>query len=325
MAGAVLLDTRTYRPHELHTGERIWPETNCYVDLWIELLHALDLEPRAALGFTVEMDFEGDQFTFFKFPPEDLQTLFGLSVRELAVYESVEQHAATQLLCGRPVLAEVDSFYLPDTAGTAYRREHVKTTVAIINLDRDAGRLGYLHNSGYHELEGEDFDGVFRRMPLLRDNPDILFPYVEFVKRDGPVLERQALHAGAVEVLRTHLRRRPETNPLRKFRNDFPGHLEILMERPMAYFHLYTFNVLRQLGANFELLGDHCAWLEAGGESGLGEAISGSRDLANAAKALQFQLARAVNRKKPADFSSTLDAMERAHDTALGALVARYG
>ncbi|MBW3629354.1 MAG: DUF1839 family protein [Gemmatimonadetes bacterium] len=325
MADAVLLDPTTYRPHDLHTGERIWPETNCYVDLWIELLHALDFEPRAALGFTVEMDFEGDQFTFFKFPPEDLQALFGLSVRELAVYESVEQHAATQLLCGRPVLAEVDSFYLPDTAGTAYRREHVKTTVAIINLDRDACRLGYLHNSGYHELEGEDFDGVFRRMPLLRDNPDILFPYVEFVKRDGSALTGPALVAGAVELLRAHLRRRPATNPLSKFRRDFPGHVQMLMERPMTYFHLYTFNVLRQLGANFELLGDHCAWLQAGGETGLDEVATAARELASVAKALQFQLARAVNRKKSADHSPTLDAMERAHDTALGALVARYG
>ena len=28
-----------YVPHPLHDSGRDWPETNCYVDLWIELLH----------------------------------------------------------------------------------------------------------------------------------------------------------------------------------------------------------------------------------------------------------------------------------------------
>ena len=36
-------------PHALHQGERVWQETNCYVDLWIELLHGFGLDPRAAL------------------------------------------------------------------------------------------------------------------------------------------------------------------------------------------------------------------------------------------------------------------------------------
>ena len=32
---------RGWVPHRLHGPDRMWPETNCYVDLWIELLHAL--------------------------------------------------------------------------------------------------------------------------------------------------------------------------------------------------------------------------------------------------------------------------------------------
>ena len=35
------LDPQNYAPHPLHDAERIWPETNCYIDLWIETLHAL--------------------------------------------------------------------------------------------------------------------------------------------------------------------------------------------------------------------------------------------------------------------------------------------
>ncbi|NKF34703.1 DUF1839 family protein, partial [Pseudomonas sp. BGM005] len=32
------ISPETYRQHALHSGERAWPETNCYVDLWIEVL-----------------------------------------------------------------------------------------------------------------------------------------------------------------------------------------------------------------------------------------------------------------------------------------------
>ena len=79
-----------YRPHALHSSERIWPETNCYVDLWIEVLNAMRLPPEAMLGFTLTQDFEGDQFTFFKVPLEDLESLYGIRVTELAIFDRVE-------------------------------------------------------------------------------------------------------------------------------------------------------------------------------------------------------------------------------------------
>ena len=325
MPSALAIDTASWRPHALHSAERSWPETNCYVDLWVEILHAFGYEPLACLGFTVEQDFEGDQFTFFKFPLEDLEALFDVSVRELALYDTLERHVAVQLERGRLVLVEMDSFYMPDTRGTAYRQEHVKTTVGIARMDTDARRLEYFHNAGYFELSGEDFDGVFRRLPALRENPDVLFPYAEFVKRGARPLMGKELAAGAVELLHGHLRRRPAKNPITSFRTEFPGHIEALGTRPMTYFHLYAFNVLRQLGANFELLGDHCSWLEARGEGGLEEAAAACARLTTAAKALQFQLARAVNRNRFGDYSSTLDGMEVAYDTAMDILVERYG
>ena len=34
-----LLDPATYTRHPLHASDRVWPESNCYVDLWFELLH----------------------------------------------------------------------------------------------------------------------------------------------------------------------------------------------------------------------------------------------------------------------------------------------
>ena len=78
------LTPQTFEPHPLHAPDRCWAETNCAIDLWIEILHAMELTPEAALGFAATQDFEGDQFTFGKFPPSELQLLFGVRVRELS-------------------------------------------------------------------------------------------------------------------------------------------------------------------------------------------------------------------------------------------------
>jgi hypothetical protein len=319
------LDPAGYRPHPLHAGDRIWPETNCYVDLWIELLHAMGQDPLAALPFTVEQDFEGDQFTFFKMPLEDLHALYGLRVQELAIYDTVEAHAAEQLRRGCVTLIEVDSFYLPDTRGVAYRDQHVKTTIAVASLDREGRRLTYFHNAGLFALEGEDYDGVFRRLPHLRAQPDLLFPYVEFVKRAGAVRQGATLLDASLGLLGHRLRGRPARNPITAFREEFPRHQERLAERPMGYFHDYAFNLLRQFGANMELLGSYTQWLEGQGQGGLADVRKSCIAVATDAKTLQFQLARAVSRKRFGDYSDLLDRMERAHDTALNGLAQRYG
>lgn len=303
--------------HPLHRGERIWLETNCYVDLWIEALHARGLDPLAMLGFTVIQDFEGDQFTFFKVPLEDLETLYGLRVQELAIYDSVEAHVAAQLARapdGGLVLVEVDGFHLPDTRGTSYGTTHVKTTVGIVRIDPAARTMDYFHNAGFHRLEGADYEGV----AAAAAGP--LFPYVEFVKPAQPALEGGALMEASLALLRRHLARRPAENPIAAYRAAFPEHLDRLLSRPMEYFHLYAFNLLRQLGANFELLGAHVHWLD-----GPAEAEEACRTIAEGAKAMQFQLARTVARRKAPDLSEGFDRMERAHDTALGMLARHYG
>ena len=83
------LDPATYRPHAIHTGERTYPETNCYTDIVVELLHAHGDEPLAAMGFLVRMDFEGDQWTFFKSPPDDLERLFGVDIHGMQPYRAL--------------------------------------------------------------------------------------------------------------------------------------------------------------------------------------------------------------------------------------------
>ena len=71
------LDPATYRRHALHGEDRAWAETNCFTDLVIELTHGLGHEPLAMLPFTLAIDFEGDQWTFFKPAADDLRALYG--------------------------------------------------------------------------------------------------------------------------------------------------------------------------------------------------------------------------------------------------------
>ncbi|HMJ15531.1 MAG TPA: DUF1839 family protein, partial [Polyangiaceae bacterium] len=103
-----------HQSHALHSGDRAWLETNCYVDLWIEVVHALGLDPHAALPFTLALDFEADQWLFYKQPTSDLYDLYGIDVQELAIWRSLLVHCSEQVARGRIVLVEVDAFHLPD-------------------------------------------------------------------------------------------------------------------------------------------------------------------------------------------------------------------
>ena len=211
------LDPATYVAHSLHAGTRHWPETNCYVDLWIEVLHSLALEPTAALGFTIGLDYEGDQFTFYKLPLPDLQYLYGIEVRELNVWQPILRHATDQVALGRLFIMDVDSFYLPDTTGVSYQREHVKSAIAIQHVDVPAQQLGYFHGTGYHVLSGEDFQGMFRLGEEGGEGG--LPPYAEIAKLAHAVrLPDAELVRRSLVLFRRHLADRPCENPVRAHR-----------------------------------------------------------------------------------------------------------
>ncbi len=310
------LEPAHYRPHPLHATERAWPETNCYVDLWIEVLASHGVVPEAMLGFTLTQDFEGDQFTFFKVPLEDLESLYGIRVTELAIFDRVESHICEQIGRGRLCLVEMDSYYMPDTRGVAYRIEHGKTTVAINRLDTDARELDYFHNGGFFHLSGEDFDGLFQRNASEEALP--FLPYTEFVKfpaQPKPLSHQRAVASG---LLARHFDRRPEANPIRAFAGIFPAQAERLALRDFAFFHKYAFNTLRQLGANFELLATHLEWLGAG--KTFSEAASHAQKIAETAKSVQFQLARALTRKKFDTLSTVLTPAVDAWDALIACL-----
>ena len=310
-----------YQPHLIHTRERHWAETNCYVDVWIELLHAWGFDPIAAMPFTVAIDFEGDQWTFFKFPHTDLRDLYGLDVQELAVWQPLAKHVDEQVGCGRPVLVELDSFYLPDTEGTAYRREHTKSTVAAIEIDIANQRLGYFHGQGYYELCGEDFANVFRLAGPV--DPAMLPPYVEFVKRraNRATAGRDLVNT-SVSLLKQQLNLIPETNPFEKFKPRFAADLDWLTNESLDVFHQYSFATLRQFGACYEMASLYLNWLAAHDVADLEIARDAFNSLSNGAKTLQFQLARAIARKKPLSLAP-VDDMADTWQTAMNHLKSR--
>ena len=77
------LDPGAYLVSPLHGPDRTFRETNCYVDIWIELLHAHGIPAESCMAFAAIVNFEGDQWTFFKPPPEDLEALYGIDVHEM--------------------------------------------------------------------------------------------------------------------------------------------------------------------------------------------------------------------------------------------------
>jgi len=312
-----------YQRHAIHGGDRIWAETNCYADVLIELTHALGFEPIAALPFTLAIDFEGDQWTFFKFPHADMQTLFGMDIQELAIWRPLIDHLEEQVGLGRPVLVELDSYFLPDTAGSAYQLEHTKTTVAINRIDVKNRVLGYFHSQSYFELSGDDFTQVFQLDGLV--HPRMLPPYVEIVKlREQPRPGAPELVERSQQLLRRQVALAPRNNPFHAFKEKFSVDLDWLMSADIEVFHKYSFATLRQFGACYELSATYLHWLAQQGIAHAQAPGDALLQIAQGAKALQFQLARAIARKKPLELSA-LDTMAEQWEQAMSTLQKHQG
>lgn len=324
MARLLPLDPATYQRHMIHGEGRIWAETNCYADVIVELLHGMGREPIAALPFTFTIDFDVDQWTFFKFPHADIEALYALSIHELAPWRSLATHIEEQVAAGRPVLVELDSFFLPDTAGTAYRREHMKSTVAVNVIDLERHELGYFHNQGYHTLSGQDFVDVLQTDGLAHER--MLPPYIEFVKRvpRGQAFVGKDLVEGSLDVLRRQLHRVPGENPFVAFQAKFERDMPWLLQSDVAVFHSYAFATVRQYGACFELSATYLRWLKEHGADVSDGLVDAFQTITESTKTLQFQLARSMVRKRALDLAP-LNATAGHWQRGMDELVARFG
>jgi len=309
------LDPATYTAHSLHGLDRIWPETNCYADLWIELLHAQGLDPHAMLPFVFAIDFEGDQWTFFKPQLADLRTLYGIDVQEMTLWRPLLDHALEHLGRGKLVSVEADAWWLPDTAGTDYRAGHSKTTIVINDVDTAARTLGYFHNGGYFRLDGEDFDQIF----WLDGEIPVLPPYAELIHVDRAIVRgTDELRQLSLKLLAEHLSWRATQNPIDRFRTRFEDDLVALRQAGLPVFHKWAFAGLRQLGAAAALAAGYVRWLGPNASSsGIVEAFE---RIANSAKILILKSARSVNSGKELDVGETFDEMAAAWRVAMDSM-----
>jgi hypothetical protein len=309
-----------YQAHALHTDARSYPETNCYTDILIELLHACGYEPLAMFGHLVRMDFEGDQWTFFKPPPEHLERLFGVDIHEMQPYRPLPEQIAEQIDAGRTIIVELDSWFLPDTASTSYRSEHVKTSVAAEAIDPGGERLRYFHNTGLHELEGEDYRGVFRIGARSGEGAEaVLPPYTELVRFDaGEAPRGETLRSVARELLADQLARRPSTNPFERFGDQLSERLPALLEGDLKLYHEYAFATVRMAGAAFEIAATHVDWALGAAAAG---AVAEMGAIVDGCKALSFRLAR----RREFEVAPRIETLAGAWAAAMDALVAASG
>ena len=294
------LDPFDYQRHELHQPERSWPETTCYADLWIELLHSLGLPPEPALAFAVTTGFEGDQWTFAKPSLGDLEVLYGIEVTELTIWRSLADHIETQRRRGNVLTIEVDAHHLADTAGVAYQVGHSKTTIVPTRLDVGALELDYFHNAGFFRASGEDVAALF-------GGPDpLLAPYVELVRLEHVRVDDDAtLVENAVAVLAGHVTRIPSANPFDAYAGWLVEDNERLVAAGLDGFHQYAFATVRSYGSAFALAAASCRWLgahvsgaAADGAGALTSAAEAYEAIGEAAKTTQFKLARVAAGRK---------------------------
>lgn len=308
------LTPEQWRPHPLHGETRIWPEKNCFVDLWIGLLHAHRLQPLAALGGTVCIDHLGDQWTFYKPSLADLRRLYGIEVQELTVWRALHDHVREHLAAGRLVSVEADAWWLPDTAATDYRQQHTKTTIVIVKDEPELERLTYLHNAGLFSLSGEDY-----RQTL--SNGALPLPlYAEWIDaRRRHALPDDELRRLARDRLSEHLQWIPRDNPVRRFAARYRDDLAVLAGsdnmHSLANYHRWAFAGTRQLGASMELLALHLKWL--GGHDEAGEhAIAAAQH----AKTLLLKGARAAATGRAPQVDELMDACAQSWDALMKAL-----
>lgn len=306
------LDASSYERHLLHADERVWLEKNCYIDIWIEQIHALGCEPLAILPCVSAIDFLDDQWTFFKPPHGELYDLYGIDVQELNCWRGLLAHAEEHLAAGRLVSSESDAWWLPDTSGTDYRTQHTKSSIIINALDVAARRMGYFHNAGYFELEGEDFARTFR---LDEPHDPAFMPlYAELISIDRvKQLDIDTLKQQSRQLLAKHVARMPTDNPVERFATRFRHDLPAMLEQGLDHYHVWAFATVRQLGAAAELAELHLEWLD---DPTLAPAVDAWREISIGAKTFILKAARAVNRKRDFDADDSFAAWAEAWDTA---------
>lgn len=321
LVGATEADPSRHTAHPLHGQGTTWPQTNCALDLWIEVLALLGLPPEAAGACAFSAGCSGDHWVMLKYPTEDLRRLYGLDAVEFGPWKPMLEHVQDHLALGHLMAVDVDTWWLPNTAGTSYRSKHGKTSIVPLRVDPEAARLVYLHNDGLFELAGEDFAGVFATVPGLSQVP---LPYVELIRAVEPPPDEPARRLVARELLHTHLARRPAENPVATLTPVLLQTAAALPEAGDDYFHAISFATARQLGSTAQVGAGFARWLGTAPDVPrvdlLTTAAEALDEVAAAAIRVQFLLARA-SRGRTVVLEPLLEGAAGAWQSAIEALV----
>lgn len=297
-------------PNALHGPGTAWPETNCALDLWIELLALTGREPAAAGSIAFAADLVGDHWVMLEFAREDLRRLYGIDVVEFGPWKPAGEHVLDHLPQGRLLTMESDAMWLPDAHGTDYRTAHTKTGIVPLRIDPEAKTMSYLHNAGFYELGPEDFDGALGLSDSVAPSP-----YLEMIRfLDAPA----DLRTVGLERLAVHLARRPATNPVERLGVFLAAATPALHGGGLDTFHKLAFATVRQLGTTAQLASGFLAWLDV---EDLQVAQAELTDVAEAATRAQFNLAR-VARGRSSVKPTILDEASEKWDSAVGAVAA---
>ena len=294
MVSLLGLDPETYAPSALHHPDRTFPRNQLLRRLWIELLHALGIDAATAMAFACTVDFEGDQWTFFKPPPDELERLYGIDVHEMQLYRPTIDHVVEQLTGRQNDHHRSRLVLYAGSSRDIYRHgEHVKSSIAIEAIDPAARTPALFSWARLLRALGEDYRGifplgarVFRRCiaALYRTGPFRCGPPAEGrgpsasgARNARPATWPETAAQSMVDVRRA---------PFRIFRRCSAG--------TDAEYHAYAFATVRQCGAAFETPRSFVEWL-APASFARGEAAAAALGRqVNGAKSSSFQACAAA-------------------------------
>ncbi|WP_052663848.1 DUF1839 family protein [Psychromicrobium lacuslunae] len=310
------LRPESFQPHPVHGAESDWSNTNCYLDVWVEVLNSLGLDPIPALASAFSAEFVGDQWEFLKVRSEDLELLYGIRFGEYDTWKPLREHLVTQLQAGNLAIVEVDAYYLPDTAGVSYHQQHSKTSITPIKLDLRAAELIYFHNGGLYQLANEDFEHT---IGAAAETGFVPRPYLDLIRLDGlRQLQAADFQRAARTVLRAHLARRErstQSDPMGLLVEYVQSQQETVAELGLEHFHQFSFATTRQAGLTAMFAAELARWFartekSAAGQQLLAEAANAFSECSGSAKKLQFQLARVAAGRHP-DLQASGSTMQR--------------
>ncbi|MDO5619078.1 DUF1839 family protein [Kocuria sp.] len=290
--------------HPLHAEDSLWSNTNCYLDVWIELLHGLGRSPEPLFAAAVAAETQVEQFEFLKIDHRDLEEVHGIRVGEYDVWQPLAEQVRTQMEAGNLMIVEADAYWLPDTRGISYGTEHTKTSIVPLHLNPAEQHLVYLHNEGLHELHGPDFDFVLGEQ---RDRGIVPAPYVELVRLDrlSAVSDDEA-RAHTVRLLGHHARRTGTENPAAHLMEVLRSRFDWLAETGMEGYHALCFETTRQLGVVALLASEAVRFSRV---EQLQPAADSYAAVSREAKALQFQLARVARGRRSASLETAMSSI----------------